>query len=154
MKTIHFHHTWGRRKIAAMNTLHARARLLARRHPLAARAAQVLAITAFWFACDDLARRLHAPLPGSVLALGLLLALLALRVVPARSLQRGADWLLAEMLLFFIPAVMAVRQHLPLVRAEGGRILLVILAGTVLVMLTTGLLVELMWRRGGRGGAR
>ncbi len=78
----------------------------------------------------------------------LLLALLG-GVVPAVGLRRGADWLLAEMLLFFIPAVMAVWEHLPLLQAEGGRILLVILAGTALVMLTTAVLVDLMfhWNR-------
>jgi holin-like protein len=97
-----------------------------------------------------LARRLHLPLPGSVLALGLLLALLGLRVVPLAALRRGADWLLAEMLLFFIPAVMAVSQHMDLLRAEGVRIVAVILLGTVLVMATTAFLVDLVWRRGQR----
>jgi holin-like protein len=62
------------------------------------------------------------------------------------SLRRGADWLLAEMLLFFIPAVMAVSQHAALLRAEGVRIVAVILIGTVLVMTATAFLVDLVWR--------
>ena len=104
------------------------------------------ALSLFCLGCDALARRLHLPLPGSVLALGLLLVLLGLRVVPLAGLRRGADWLLAEMLLFFIPAVMAVSQHLDLLRSEGVRIVAVILIGTVLVMTTTALLVDLVWR--------
>jgi len=111
-----------------------------------ARWAQVALIVLFWFACDLASRRLRLPVPGSILAMGLLLALLLGGVVPATSLRRGADWLLAEMLLFFIPAVMAVWQHLPLLRAEGVRILAVILVGTVLVMGTTALLVDLVFR--------
>jgi len=121
-------------------------RLLAWRRPRAARALQVLLLVLFWLACDRLAAALRLPLPGSVLALGLLLALLLAGAVPAASLRRGADWLLAEMLLFFIPAVMAVWRHLPLLRQEGGRILLVILLGTALVMASTALLVDRVFR--------
>lgn len=129
-----------------MNSLHVRMRWLGWRRPRVARWAQVALIVLFWFACDLTSRRLHLPLPGSVLAMALLLVLLLAGAVPAASLRRGADWLLAEMLLFFIPAVMAVWQHLPLLRAEGVRILAVILVGTVLVMGTTALLVDLVFR--------
>lgn len=121
-------------------------RWLAWRRPLVARWTQVLLIVLVWLACDQLGRCLHLPLPGSLLAMALLLAMLLAGAVPAASLRRGADWLLAEMLLFFIPAVMAVWQHLPLMRAQGARILIVILLGTMLVMGTTALLVDLMFR--------
>lgn len=133
-----------------MNKLHARMRWLAWRKPLVARWSQVALIVLVWFACDQLSRHFHWPVPGSLLAMALLLLVLMAGVLPAAGLRRGADWLLAEMLLFFIPAVMAVWQHLPLLREQGGRILLVILAGTALVMITTAVLVDLMfrWRRG------
>ncbi|WP_205746376.1 CidA/LrgA family protein [Dyella amyloliquefaciens] len=129
-----------------MNSLHVRMRWLAWRRPLVARWAQVLLIVLVWQACDQLSRHLHLPMPGSLLAMALLLAMLLAGAVPAASLRRGADWLLAEMLLFFIPAVMAVWEHLPLMRQQGARILVVILVGTMLVMGTTALLVDLMFR--------
>jgi len=100
----------------------------------------------FWYGCQVVVELTGLPLPGSVLALGLLLVLLLSRAIPATSLQRGADWLLTEMLLFFIPAVMALWQHLPLLRAQGLRIFAVILIGTTLVMLATAFLVDLVWR--------
>jgi holin-like protein len=133
-----------------MKTLHARLRLFSMRRPQLARLLQVLALCALCLACDALVRRFGLPLPGSVLALGLLLLLLATRAVPLAGLRRGADWLLAEMLLFFIPAVMAVSQHVALLRSEGVRIVAVILLGTVLVMTATALLVDLVWRRSQR----
>ncbi|MGP1667709.1 MAG: CidA/LrgA family protein [Rhodanobacter sp.] len=129
-----------------MKKFHARLRLFSRRHPRLALVWQVVLLTVLWFACDALARGLHLPLPGSVLALGVLLVMLALGAVPLDSLSRGADWLLAEMLLFFIPAVMAVSQHTTLLRHEGVRIVAVILIGTVLVMAATALLVDVAWR--------
>ncbi len=129
-----------------MNSLHVRMRWLGWRRPLVARWAQVWLIVLVWLACDQVSHRLHLPIPGSLLAMALLLAMLLAGVVPAASLRRGAEWLLAEMLLFFIPAVMAVWEHLPLMRAQGGRILVVIVVGTMLVMGTTALLVDLMFR--------
>lgn len=129
-----------------MKTLHARMRWLAWRRPQLARCSQVLAIVLVWFVCDQASQQLHWPVPGSLIAMALLLIALLGGVVPAAGLRRGADWLLAEMLLFFIPAVMAVWEHLPLLREEGGRILLVIVAGTALVMATTAVLVDLMFR--------
>lgn len=129
-----------------MNSLHARIRLFSMRRPRLALALQVAALTAFCLGCDRVAGALALPLPGSVLALGLLLVLLATRVVPLADLRRGADWLLAEMLLFFIPAVMAVSQHVALLRSEGVRIVAVILLSTLLVMTATAFLVDTVWR--------
>ena len=130
-----------------MSRFHARMRLLCRRHPFVALVTQVLLLTTLWAGCEWLSGYFALPLPGSIIALAVVLLLLALRIVPAAGLSRGADWLLAEMLLFFIPAVMAVSQHLPLLRAAGVRIVAVILLGTVLVMAGTAWLVELMWRQ-------
>lgn len=129
-----------------MNSLHVRIRLFSMRRPRLALALQVAALTAFCLGCDRVAGALALPLPGSVLALGLLLVLLATRVVPLADLRRGADWLLAEMLLFFIPAVMAVSQHVALLRSEGVRIVAVILLSTLLVMTATAFLVDAVWR--------
>jgi len=133
-----------------MKTVHARLRLFSMHHAALARLLQVLALCVLCLGCNALVARFSLPLPGSVLALGLLLVLLATRAVPLAGLRRGADWLLAEMLLFFIPAVMAVSQHVALLRSEGVRIVAVILIGTVLVMVATALLVDLMWRWGQR----
>ncbi len=129
-----------------MTSLHARMRLLSRRRPMVALIVQVALLAMVWFACDTVVRALHLPIPGSVGALALVLALLAMRVVPETSLRCGADWLLADMLLFFIPAVMAVWEHLPLLRSEGLRIVVAIVLGTVMVMATTAGLVDLAFR--------
>lgn len=129
-----------------MNSLHARIRLFSMRQPRLALVLQVMALTVFCLGCDRFARAVDLPLPGSVLALGVLLLLLATRVVPLADLRRGADWLLAEMLLFFIPAVMAVSQHAALLRSDGVRIVGVILLSTVLVMTATAFLVDAVWR--------
>jgi len=60
--------------------------------------------------------------------------------------SRGAGWLLAEMLLFFVPAAMIVIQNPQLFGTLGLKLLLVIVVGTVLVMAATALTIDLLFR--------
>ena len=71
-----------------------------------------------------------------------LAALLFSGAVRGGWVRRGADWLLGEMLLFFIPAVLAVVQYPELVRHQGWRICAVIALSTLAVMVVTALVVE------------
>lgn len=55
-------------------------------------------------------------------------------------------WLLAEMLLFFVPAVVAVVNYQELLLQEGWRIMVVLIVSTVLVLGTTALVVDRVYR--------
>lgn len=61
-------------------------------------------------------------------------------------MRSSAGWLLAEMLLFFVPAVMAVLDHSEFMGLLGLKIAAVIVAGTVMVMGGTALAVDLCYR--------
>ncbi|GAA5786659.1 CidA/LrgA family protein [Chitiniphilus shinanonensis] len=107
---------------------------------------QVCLLAALWLASDALARAIGSPVPGGVLGLAALLSLLLLGWLDAERLRRGAEWLLAEMLLFFIPPVVAVVQFQALFRSEGLRLLAVIGLGTLCVMAGTALVVDRVFR--------
>lgn len=107
---------------------------------------ELAVLIAFWWFGGWLAKATGLPLPGGVVGLGLLLALFASGAVRPALLQGGAGLLLAEMLLFFIPALMSLLDYGPLLRSEGWKILLVIMCSTLLVMLVTALSVEGMYR--------
>ncbi|MGO3987981.1 CidA/LrgA family protein [Pseudomonas sp. SAS7] len=94
----------------------------------------------------QLASWLGWPIPGGVMGLALLLILFASGVLKPAMLQLGAGWLMAEMLLFFIPALMSLLDYGSLIREEGWRILLVIAVSTLMVMVVTALTVELVCR--------
>ena len=68
---------------------------------------QIAALAAIWFVADLVARKFALPVPGGVVGLLALLALLFCGGVAPRWVKAGADWLLADMLLFFIPAAVA-----------------------------------------------
>jgi holin-like protein len=107
---------------------------------------QLGVVLACWLAGEALARALSLPIPGAILGLAIILALLARRRLSAVSLRRGAEWLLADMLLFFVPAVLAVLNHPEFLGLTGLKILFVILASTVAVMITTALVVDGAYR--------
>lgn len=117
---------------------------------------QIGVLAAFWGLGEGLVRATGLPLPGGIVGMVLVLALLASGRVRPVAVRRGAGWLLAEMLLFFVPAVMAILDHRELMGLVGLKVAAVILAGTVMVMGGTALAVDLAWRwrvRGGRGAA-
>ncbi|WP_380182851.1 CidA/LrgA family protein [Kalamiella sp. sgz302252] len=107
---------------------------------------QVLLYIAFFLAAQALVDWLHLPLPANIVGMLLLLALIMLRVLPLNWVKAGSRWLLAEMLLFFIPAVVAVVNYSQLLRVEGWRIMLVITLSTLLVLSATALVVDRVYR--------
>ncbi|MCU1729277.1 CidA/LrgA family protein [Pseudomonas sp. 7P_10.2_Bac1] len=107
---------------------------------------EITVLLAIYFLGSQIAAWLHVPIPGGVMGMALLLLAFALGWVKPATLQLGAGVLMAEMLLFFIPALMSLLDYGALVRNEGWRILLVIGISTVLVMIVTAFTVEAVCR--------
>ncbi|TAM06553.1 MAG: CidA/LrgA family protein [Paraburkholderia sp.] len=105
-------------------------------------AVQSALIAGLWFVADGFARATHLPVPGGVVGLVALLALLFCGGVAPRWVKAGADWLLSDMLLFFIPAAVAAVQYGGLFRADGWRLALVVVGGTLMVMVSVAFAVE------------
>jgi holin-like protein len=103
-------------------------------------------IAGFWCAGEVLVRVTHLPFPGSVAGLFLLLIFLLSGIIRLTTVQRGAQLYLAEMLLFFIPAVLAVLNHPEFAGLLGLKVLAVIFGGTIMVMTATALSIELGMR--------
>lgn len=107
---------------------------------------ELVVLLAIYFLGTQLAVWLAWPIPGGVVGLGLLLATFATGLVKPAALQLGAGVLMAEMLLFFIPALMSLLDYGGLVCNDGWRILLVIGFSTLSVMLVTAFTVEMVCR--------
>ncbi|EOS53985.1 CidA/LrgA family holin-like protein [Paenibacillus sp. 3LSP] len=98
-------------------------------------------------ALNKVAELLHLPIPGSIIGIALLFILLKTGVVKLKWIERGANWLLAELLLFFVPAAVGVMQYIPLLESEGVRILIVVILSTVIVMVCSGLVASRIEKR-------
>jgi holin-like protein len=105
-------------------------------------ALQSAVLAGIWMAADFVARTLSLPVPGGVVGLVALLALLFCGGVAPRWVKAGADWLLSDMLLFFIPAAVAAVQYGGLFREDGWRLALVVVAGTLMVMVAVAFAVD------------
>jgi len=116
--------------------------LLMHRTPLL----QLGMVAACWLAGEAVVRSLGIPLPGGIVGLAMLLLLLMSRRLSAPAMRRGAQWLLADMLLFFVPAVLAVLDHREFLGLVGLKILFVIVLSTAAVMLVTAFAVDRCYR--------
>jgi len=110
------------------------------------RLVQIAMLGAFWFAGDVAARAVGLPVPGGVLGMIGVLVLLGTGFLKVSSVRLGARTLLAEMLLFFVPSVLAILDHQEFIGTVGLKVVAVILVGTVLVMTSTAMTVELCYR--------
>ena len=93
------------------------------------------------------ARALHLPVPGPVLGMGLLLAVLLLRGSVPEALARPAEGLLSHLGLLFVPAGVGVVLHLDALAEDAWPVALAVLGGTLLVLGTTGLVAQRLLRR-------
>jgi holin-like protein len=107
---------------------------------------QVLALVAAWYAADRAAAWLGLPFSGGVVGLMVMIALLLSGVLRPSAISHGADWLLSNMLLFFVPLVVSVVQFTGLLEAQGVRLFLAIGIGFTCVMLATAFTVEWVCR--------
>ena len=108
---------------------------------------QIIIILAVWSCAYVLQKLLNLPVASGVLGFFLLLFLLEMKWLKLAHVERGADLLLAELLLFFIPPVVGVIQYQDLMIASGWKILLVILISTALVMMVSVYSVRLLLKQ-------
>jgi holin-like protein len=104
---------------------------------------QVGLVLAFWLAGQTVAGLTGLPVPGGVIAMLAVLLLFATGRLSILSMRRGAEWFISDMVLFFVPAVLAVLDHRELLGLLGLKILLVIVGSTLVVMTVTGVTVDL-----------
>jgi len=99
---------------------------------------------------DQLAAWLNIGIPGSILGIVVVFILLETKILRLEWIELGANWLLAELLLFFIPAAVGIMKYFPILEAEGLQILVVVLFSTVIVMVSSGLTAGFISSRKGR----
>lgn len=86
-----------------------------------------------------LTSQFHLVLPGSIIGIFILFFLLQTNILRLEWVELGANFLLAELLLFFIPSAVGIMKYQNLLLTDGLQILLVIISGTILVMACAGL---------------
>lgn len=86
------------------------------------------------------------PIPGSVFGMIYLFIALNTKVVKLEQVEEVGDFLLNNILLFFVPIGVSLIASFKLIEDTWWMILLIVIISTFLVMGVTGLIVQLLAR--------
>ncbi|WPJ95589.1 CidA/LrgA family protein [Coraliomargarita algicola] len=110
------------------------------------RGIQVIALALFCWLAQQFTAKLNWPIPGSLVGLLLLWFLLNRRMLPATWVEHGANDLLQHLMLFFVPAMLALVNRPDLFSMLGVKLLIVVFISTLAVMCGTACVVEIGFR--------
>jgi holin-like protein len=103
---------------------------------------QVMFIYVFLFLGAALKEIIPLPIPASMFGLILLFLALYLKIVKLEWVEKGALWLMAELLLFFVPSAVGIVNYDDILSLQGAEIVLLIGVSTVIVLGMTALVAE------------
>ena len=112
-------------------------------HALIKTTAQLALLLLFWAIGFGLQQRFHVPISAGVLGLFLALAALLCGVLKLDWIKGGADFVLGELVLFFVPCVVGLLKYQALFKSQGWQLISTIVIGTVCVMVATAYAVYL-----------
>lgn len=98
------------------------------------------------YAGNGLAALLPFTIPGSILGMLLLFALLALQIIPVTWVKPGCQLLIRYMALLFVPISVGVMGYTDILSAQFGPIVASCMVSTLLVLLIVGLSAERLQR--------
>lgn len=101
----------------------------------------------FQLAGEVLVVLLGLPVPGPVVGMALLLAVLMLRGSPPAQLQHTANGILSHLSILFIPGGVGVMLYLPRLAEEWWPILASLVVGTATTLVVTALVFRALMRR-------
>jgi holin-like protein len=103
---------------------------------------QILFIHVFLFLGSAVKAVVPLPIPASMVGLLFLLISLLLGIVKLEWIEQGGNWLLAELLLFFIPSAVGIVNYDELLSWQGVESVLLIGLSTFIVIGSTAFIAE------------
>lgn len=91
---------------------------------------------------EALGRLVSAPIPGPVIGMIVLIALIATRTPLPAQLDEAANGLPRHLSLFFVPAGVGVVQHLDRLGTDGIQLLLVVILATAVTLIVTAVVFD------------
>lgn len=113
---------------------------------------QVLLLCGISIVGNSLSELIGIGIPGNLLGMAILFGLLEKKVLSLEWIKAGADFLIAELLLFFIPSAIGVMQYESVFVSQMGALLFVVGFSITAVLAVVALSAELISRYRGRRG--
>ncbi|WP_138416722.1 CidA/LrgA family protein [Aquibacillus sediminis] len=103
---------------------------------------QIVFIHIFLFLGATVQTLFHLPIPASMIGLVLLFLALSLHIIKLEWVEKGGNWLLAELLLFFVPSAVGVVNYNEMFSLQGLTTVIIIGVSTFIVMATTAFIAD------------
>lgn len=108
---------------------------------------QFLIILVINFAGIIIQNLFHLPLPGTILGMLILFILLWTKVLKVESIEKVCDFLILNMIIFFLPPAVELLEYMTLLKTGFLKILILLVATTVITMVVTGKTVDFCIKR-------
>lgn len=108
--------------------------------------AQVVLLCGISMLGNFISQSFNLSIPGNIIGLAILFLLLESKMLSLTWIENGANFLIAELLLFFIPSAIGVIQFQGLLIGQFVNLSIVIVLSTIAVVLLVGLLTETILR--------
>lgn len=103
---------------------------------------QVVFLSIIAYIMHKLTDLLHLPIPGTILGIIVVFLLLKFNILKLSWIELGANWLLAHILLFFIPAAVGIMEFKNMIYTHGVSLVVIIILSTALVMACSGIIAQ------------
>lgn len=91
-----------------------------------------------------ISKTLALPIPGTIIGLLLLFALLYYKIIKLNMIENVANFLLANMTIFFMPPTVKIMDSYQLLQGNFIKFVVLIIVSTVITMGVTGKVVQFM----------
>ncbi len=111
---------------------------------------QLSFLLSLWLIGELVSQTWHLPIPGNVLGMVFLFALLSLKIVKPEQLKETSDFLLGNLAFFFVPFGVGLLQVSGILRGNWWQLLLIVFISTILVIAVTGLTAQFLVKERGK----
>lgn len=95
---------------------------------------QIAGLFALTYLGEWIASILHTPIPGTLIGMALLYGALHFKIIKVEWLAKGADTLIGNLLLFFVPAAVGIMDFTGTLASDGIWMFLVLIGSMVAVL--------------------
>lgn len=93
---------------------------------------------------EAISKILPFPFPGSIISMMLLLILMLVKVIKTEHVDEPAQFMLSNLLFFFIPSGVSIIRYFDLIKDNLAAIFIICVASTVLTFIATAYTIKLV----------
>lgn len=108
---------------------------------------ELLIILSIYFIGQLISTSLHLPVPGNILGMLILLILLISNKLKLSQIETVSNFFLDHLAFLFIPACVGLMTSIYVIKDSWYKVLIVIVVTTIVIMISTGHIVQFLSRK-------